>query len=256
MRALEKVLSTTLHKIPAIFSFFEFMTRYALTLSGIEKSFICGEQRVLAVKQASLSIARGEVVALIGPSGSGKTTLMQIAGLLESADSGTIEIDGKNFSNSRDSDRTNARKNYVGFIYQFHHLMAEFSVLENVSLPLLVRGIDRKLANEQARKILELVGLSERLHHQPSEFSGGEQQRVSVARAIVANPALVLADEPTGNLDSTNALKVFNLLMSLAKSNNSGCLIVTHNTELAKQADRTLTIKDGVVNDDESRNKT
>ncbi len=218
-----------------------------LKLLNIEKNFFQADQKIEVLKGINLEIKKGELVALIGPSGSGKTTLLQIAGLLDSATSGQILIGGIDSSKANDKTRTEIRKNHVGFVYQFHHLLPEFSALENVALPLLIQEKSRKEAFEIAEKILAEVGLSNRLNHKPSELSGGQQQRVALARAVVTKPSLILADEPTGNLDSEFAGKIFELLQNLVKTYQIGCLVVTHNMELAKKADRVVSIKDGVV---------
>jgi len=218
-----------------------------LKLLNIEKNFFQADQKIEVLKGINLEIKKGELVALIGPSGSGKTTLLQIAGLLDNATSGQILIGGIDSSKANDKTRTEIRKNHVGFVYQFHHLLPEFSALENVALPLLIQEKSRKEAFEIAEKILAEVGLSNRLNHKPSELSGGQQQRVALARAVVTKPSLILADEPTGNLDSEFAGKIFELLQNLVKTYQIGCLVVTHNMELAKKADRVVSIKDGVV---------
>jgi lipoprotein-releasing system ATP-binding protein len=218
-----------------------------LKLLNIEKNFFQADQKIEVLKGINLEIKKGELVALIGPSGSGKTTLLQIAGLLDSATSGQILIGGIDSSKANDKTRTEIRKNHVGFVYQFHHLLPEFSALENVALPLLIQEKSRKEAFEIAEKILAEVGLSDRLNHKPSELSGGQQQRVALARAVVTKPSLILADEPTGNLDSEFAGKIFELLQNLVKTYQIGCLVVTHNMELAKKADRVISIRDGMV---------
>jgi len=217
----------------------------SLILKNISKSFYQGNQTIQAVKDVNLEIKTGEIVALVGPSGSGKTTLLQISGLLDNADSGEILINSKNLSKADDANRTIARRNDLGFVYQFHHLLPEFSALENVAMNLLIKGIQKKEAFTRSQKILEEIGLKHRIHHHPSELSGGEQQRVSIARAIIGKPALLLADEPTGNLDSENSINIFNLLVEFTKYYQMACLVVTHNPELAKKMDRIITIKDG-----------
>jgi len=218
-----------------------------LILKNINKSFFQGKQEIPVIKNANLSILKGESVALVGHSGAGKTTFLQIAGLLDSADSGQIFINNVDASQAKDQTRTDLRKNHIGFIYQSHHLLLEFSALENVAMPLLIRNIERKLAFAQAEEILTQIGLQDRLNHLPSELSGGQQQRVAVARAIVGRPSVLLADEPTGNLDSKNAHNVFDLIIELSKQHQISSLIVTHNLELAKKMDRTISIKDGVL---------
>lgn len=223
------------------------MTEFALQLQSINKSFTQGSLEIVALKNINLQIAKGEMVALIGPSGSGKTTLLQIAGLLDHPNSGEIFINDINASQSNDAARTLIRKNNLGFIYQFHNLLPEFSALENVALPLLIQGKKHDEALKQAREVLDAVDLSNRLNHKPSELSGGQQQRTAIARAIVTKPSLILADEPTGNLDSVNSLAVFDLLQNITKSHGIACLLVTHNIELAKKTNRIISIRDGEV---------
>jgi len=220
---------------------------YALQLINIDKSFTQAASKVAALKNINLAIKKGEIAALIGPSGSGKTTLLQIAGLLDKADSGQIFINSIDASKANDQARTEIRKNNLGFIYQFHHLLPEFSALENVALPLLIQGQNRDFAFAEAQKILTQVDLVNRLEHKPAELSGGQQQRVAIARAIVSKPSVILADEPTGNLDSVNSGAIFDLLHSLAKNYEIACLLVTHNLELAKKTDRIIEIKDGMI---------
>ncbi len=211
-----------------------------LKLIDVKKHFIQADHKIEVIKGVNLEIEKGEFVALIGPSGSGKTTLLQIAGLLDVASSGTVMINKIDASNANDEARTEIRKNNIGFVYQFHHLLPEFSALENVMLPLLIKGCDRFKAKEQALEILKEVGLEDRINHKPSELSGGQQQRVAIARAVVSKPSLILADEPTGNLDSEMAGKIFELLRNLVKNHNIACLMVTHNQELSKKTDRVI----------------
>lgn len=224
------------------------MSNTVLKLSNITKNFTQAGQRTEVIKSADLEVKRGELVALVGPSGSGKTTLLQIAGLLDLASSGQVLINQIDASKADDQTRTEIRKNHVGFVYQFHHLLPEFSALENVALPLLIQGKSTNEAHKEAEKILHEVGLSERLHFRPAQLSGGQQQRVALARAVVIKPSLILADEPTGNLDSDFSEKIFTLLQSLVKNYEIGCLVVTHNLELTKKADRVVTIRDGILN--------
>lgn len=218
-----------------------------LKLVDISKNFQQGNQEIHALKQVSLQINRGEVVALIGPSGSGKTTLLQIAGLLDNASSGSIFISEIDIKKSDDQTRTKIRKDNIGFIFQFHHLLPEFSALENVAMPLLIQGKSQKEAFEKAKFALNEVELQDRLNHKPSELSGGQQQRVAIARAFISKPSLILADEPTGNLDSELSEKIFALLQKITKKENSGCLIVTHNQNLACKADRIISLQDGRI---------
>lgn len=218
-----------------------------LVLKNINKSFFQGKQEIAVIKNANLTIAKGESVALVGPSGAGKTTFLQIAGLLENPDSGQIFIGNVDAAKAIDQIRTDLRKNHIGFIYQSHHLLPEFSALENVAMPLLIKNIKKKQAFSQAEEILVEIGLEDRLTHLPSQLSGGQQQRVAVARAIVGKPSVLLADEPTGNLDSENADNVFQLILKLSRQHQISSLIVTHNLELAKKMDRIVSIKDGVL---------
>ncbi|MBM3579866.1 MAG: ABC transporter ATP-binding protein [Alphaproteobacteria bacterium] len=218
-----------------------------LKLKNISKIFSQGEQKIAAVNGVNLAVRTGEFVALTGQSGSGKTTLLQIAGLLDSPSSGEVWIGDVDASKADDKTRTELRKNYLGFVYQFHHLLPEFSALENVALPLLIRGISKQKALETAEEFLKKVELANRLNHKPAELSGGQQQRVALARAVVTKPKLILADEPTGNLDSELSEKIFVLLKDLVKSYEISCLVVTHNLELVKKADRVVSIKDGTL---------
>ena len=223
------------------------MSLCALELINVTKKFTQGAQDILALNNINLAIQKSEIAALVGPSGSGKTTLLQIAGLLDSPNSGQIFVNSIDASKAGDTLRTKIRRDYLGFIYQFHHLLPEFSALENVALPLLIQGLEKDLALAEATKILANVDLSNRLNHKPAELSGGQQQRVAIARAIVTKPSLILADEPTGNLDSANSEKVFELLKDLVRNSGIACLLVTHNIELAKRLDRTITIRDGAL---------
>ncbi len=218
-----------------------------LELLNVKKNYSQASHKIEALKGINLSLKQGEFVALTGPSGSGKTTLLQIAGLLDSPSSGVIKINEIDASNANDQIRTELRKNHIGFVYQFHHLLPEFSALENVMLPLLIKGESKINSQNLAEKLLAEVDLQNRIHHKPSELSGGQQQRVAIARAIIAKPSLILADEPTGNLDSEMSLKIFHLLQKMVKSHNISCLVVTHNNELAKQTDRSIAIKDGII---------
>jgi lipoprotein-releasing system ATP-binding protein len=218
-----------------------------LVLKNITKNFLQGKQVLHVIKDANLEIKKGEIVALVGPSGSGKTTLLQIAGLLDNPNSGQIIINDTELAQAKDEIRTEFRKNHLGFIYQFHHLLPEFTALENIAMPLLIKGKSKTDAFAQARIILKEIGLEDRENHRPAELSGGQQQRVAVGRAIVGKPSIVLADEPTGNLDSENANNVFNLLMEFTRKYQIACLMVTHNLELARKMDRTIAIKDGVL---------
>jgi lipoprotein-releasing system ATP-binding protein len=210
---------------------------------NINKSF--GKLQVL--KQVSLQINKGEVVSIVGSSGAGKTTLLQILGTLDKPDSGTVTINGTHVSGLRDSKLADFRNKHVGFVFQFHHLLPEFTALENVCIPAFIAGSSKKEAEEKAMELLSFFGLTERLHHKPSELSGGEQQRVSVARALINNPSVIFADEPSGNLDSANAKELHALFFSLREKFNQTFVIVTHNQELADMADRKLVMKDGMI---------
>lgn len=219
---------------------------YVLQLENIAKIFSKGKANELEVlKDACLNLNYSEVVGLIGPSGSGKSTLLQIAGLLDKPTSGSIKIDGADSTKLSDKDRTQARLEKIGFIYQFHHLLGEFSALENVAIPLLVAKNNREESFEKAEKLLTRLGLKDRIQHRPSELSGGEQQRVAIARALVNNPLLLLADEPTGNLDPKTSGMVFKLLLDVAKERGTAILMVTHNQELITNLDKTITIDNG-----------
>jgi lipoprotein-releasing system ATP-binding protein len=218
-----------------------------LKLQNISKFYKQGLEKIEVIKNSSFEIKKGEKVAFVGPSGCGKTTLLQICGLLDSPNSGEIYIDGQKTNNLSDFKKTEIRKNKLGFIYQFHHLLPEFSAVENVMLPLFIRGVSHKEGLEKAKKVLKDLGLEKRLEHRPGELSGGEQQRVALARAVIGNPLLILADEPTGNLDPENAEMVFKLLLDVIKEYGSSLLMVTHNIEFAKKTDRVITIRNGVV---------
>jgi lipoprotein-releasing system ATP-binding protein len=219
----------------------------ALELKKIQHSFVQGGQKLDILRGASLSVAQGEIVALLGPSGCGKTTLLQIAGLLETPKGGEVHIAGKK-ATAADSVRTMMRRRQIGFVYQFHHLLPDFTAHENLLLPQYVAGVSASLARKRADELLERVGLRLRASHYPSQMSGGEQQRVAIARALVNNPALLLADEPTGNLDPETAEHVFRLMLDTIRAQGTGALIVTHNADLAARMDRVLRVKDGTVN--------
>jgi len=219
-----------------------------LELKNIKHSFIQGRHKLDILRGVNLQIHRGEIVALLGPSGSGKTTLLQIAGLLESPMSGEITVeDIKNTKKQNDQVRTKLRRDNIGFVYQSHHLLHDFTALENLLLPQYIAGRSKKEAKKRGEELLKSVGLESRIHHFPSQLSGGEQQRVAIARALVNNPSLLLADEPTGNLDPETAEEVFKVMVAAIRKYNTGALIVTHNTELAARMDKVLTLKNGVV---------
>ena len=219
-----------------------------LKLLGIEKIYNRGTPKEIAVLRGlDLAIAPGQVVALVAPSGTGKSTLLHIAGLLDTPDTGGVMIDGEDLGRASDKRRTQARRNSLGFVYQFHHLLPEFTAEENIILPQLANGIARSEATAHARSLLERVGLKDRASHRPSALSGGEQQRVAFCRALANKPRLLLADEPTGNLDPQTSDTVFAALMDLVRETNLSALIATHNLDLAKRMDRVLRLEEGVL---------
>jgi lipoprotein-releasing system ATP-binding protein len=221
------------------------MSSAALELIGLTRSFQQGGVTIEVLRGADLRLERGEIVALLGPSGSGKSTLLQAAGLLEGGFGGRILIDGAEAADLSDDARTNMRRDRLGFVYQFHHLLPDFSAQENVVLPQLVKGIDRAASEARAKELLEALGLGARLDHRPSQLSGGEQQRVAVARALANKPVLVLADEPTGNLDEDTATKVLDEFLRLVRSQGSAALVATHNRALAARMDRIVRLEHG-----------
>jgi lipoprotein-releasing system ATP-binding protein len=224
------------------------MSEVMLELSGITKGYNHGKpSEVVVLRGATLSVAKGEVVALVAPSGAGKSTLLHIAGLLDVPDSGTVRLGGREMGGLSDKARTEARRAEVGFIYQFHHLLPEFSALENVVIPQLANGVSRATAEARARELLEKVGVGLRASHRPAELSGGEQQRVAFCRALANGPKLLLADEPTGNLDPATSDQVFGVLMDLVRSTGLSALIATHNLELAARMDRVVRLSAGQV---------
>jgi lipoprotein-releasing system ATP-binding protein len=216
-----------------------------LHLAGVKRGFGQGATRIEVIQDASLTVASGEMVALIGPSGSGKSTLLHICGLLEPAEAGAIEIAGRRVETLGDGERTALRRSTIGFVYQYHHLLPEFSALENIVIPQMIAGTGRRAAEARARELLAQVSLSQRERHRPAELSGGEQQRVAIARALANRPRLLLADEPTGNLDPHTAEDVFDLLARLVHELGLATLIATHNMDLARRMDRIITIHEG-----------
>ena len=224
------------------------MSDIVLDLKGIAKSYLKGlpgEVRVLS--GLDLAVRRGEVVALVAPSGAGKSTLLHIAGLLDTADAGTVRISGREMAGLPDRARTEVRRGEVGFVYQFHHLLPEFSALENIVLPQLANAVPKAAAEARARALLARVGIAPRADHRPAELSGGEQQRVAFCRALANAPKLLLADEPTGNLDPATADQVFATLMELVRDTGLSALIATHNLELAARMDRVLHLDNGAL---------
>ena len=216
-----------------------------LSLQGIERSFRQGRQILEILKDVSLTVRAGEIVALIGPSGAGKSTLLHISGLLESPDAGRIKICNETCTDLVDDDRTSVRRRHLGFVYQHHHLLPEFTALENIVIPQIIAGHHQSAARNRAREILAWLGLAEREMHRPARLSGGEQQRVAIGRAIATGPDLLLADEPTGNLDPHTADEVFEMLLRLARGANLAAIIATHNPGLASRMDRIARLEDG-----------
>jgi lipoprotein-releasing system ATP-binding protein len=218
-----------------------------LALRGIQRTFAQGDRRLEVLRGVSLDLRAGEIVALVGQSGSGKSTLLHIAGLLERPDGGDVVLDGKGAGALGDQQRTILRRKFLGFIYQYHHLLPEFSALENVMLPQMLNGLSRREARRRAVELLAMVQLKDRSDHRPGRLSGGEQQRVAIARAVANAPRVLLADEPTGNLDAVTADTVFHQLLALVRETGMAALIATHNPDLAARMDRTVHLKDGVL---------
>ena len=225
------------------------MSESILQLAGVVRVFTQGRNDLAVLRGANLIVRPGEIVALVGPSGAGKSTLLHIAGLLEKPDEGEVIISNLACSALNDDERTRLRRTNIGFVYQYHHLLPEFSALENVTIPQSIAGLGRGEAESRSRALLATLGLSERESHRPARLSGGEQQRVAIARALANAPKLLLADEPTGNLDPHTADEVFALLLKLARGSNLAALIATHNVELARRMDRTIRLRDGAVVD-------
>lgn len=222
--------------------------KYALQAKSIVKYYEDGNSRLDILKGIDLDVAQGEMVAIIGASGSGKSTLLHTLGLLDEPTSGEVLVNGTRTAGLSEKQRSQIRNQSLGFVYQFHHLLPEFSALDNVAMPLIVRRMDRGVARKMAEQVLAKVGLAERVTHKPSQLSGGERQRVALARALVANPVCVLADEPTGNLDRETAQNMFALLKSVNKEFNTAFVIVTHDPKLAELADRQLVMEKGRLN--------
>ena len=224
------------------------MNKPVLELASIKKSFSKGSSNKIEVlKGIDLQLFPGEIVALVAPSGAGKSTLLQIAGLLDKPLSGKIFIDGQEIQNESDNQLTMIRRREIGFVYQFHHLLPEFSSRENIDLPQLANGFPSKDAQRRSNELLDLVNLANRSDHRPAELSGGEQQRIAICRALANKPKIILADEPTGNLDQNTTLSVFESLLKIVKKTNLAALIATHNLDLAKRMDRVVELIDGKI---------
>ncbi|CAN7145921.1 ABC transporter ATP-binding protein [Aminobacter sp. LjRoot7] len=220
---------------------------HVIELKGVERHYEQGSRKLTILNNASFSLKPGEMVALVAPSGAGKSTLLHTAGLLERPDAGDVFLNGRACGRLSDDERTAIRRNDVGFVYQFHHLLPEFSALENVMMPQLVKGLSPKQASERAAQLLDYMKIGKRAQHRPSELSGGEQQRVAIARAVANAPLVLLADEPTGNLDPVTASYVFDALSALVRQSGLAALIATHNHELAGRMDRRVTLSEGKI---------
>jgi lipoprotein-releasing system ATP-binding protein len=221
------------------------MSETALQLDGVVRTYRQAGGGLEVLKGVDLAIETGELVALVGPSGAGKSTLLHVAGLLERPDGGDVSVDGRACGTMSDTERTLVRRKDIGFVYQFHHLMPEFSALENVMIPQMLAGVAKRAARERALALLDLVGLSDRKTHRPARLSGGEQQRVAIARALANRPLVLLADEPTGNLDHHTADEVFDMFAEFVRDAGLAALVATHNMELAGRMDRILSLDDG-----------
>jgi len=221
--------------------------RPVLQLQALTRTFKQGDREIPVLKGASAELYPGQAVALVGPSGAGKSTLLHIAGLLETPDGGRVIVNGADCSRLGDTERTRVRRTEMGFVYQFHQLLPEFTAVENVLMPQLIRGVGRSAGEERATRLLSMLGLGERLHHLPAQLSGGEQQRTAIARALANSPKLLLADEPTGNLDPTTSALVFRELLELIQHTGVAALMATHNLELARSMHRVLRLEHGML---------
>lgn len=221
------------------------MSDPVLELKGVTRTYRQGAAMLEVFRNIDFTLRAGEIVALVGPSGAGKSSLLHIAGLLEAPSGGEVSIDNRPVAKLPDAERTNLRRDFIGFVYQAHHLLPEFSALENVTIPQRIAGVSRERAQTEARRLLTMVGLERRLTHRPAELSGGEQQRVAIARALANAPKVLLADEPTGNLDPGTAGGVFDILLAIVRAERLAALVATHNYELAKKMDRAVTLDAG-----------
>ena len=219
----------------------------SLVVKNVTKVYEIGKVKVEAVRNVNLKVKKGEIIALVGPSGSGKTTLLNLIGTLDKPTEGTIFIDGIDVTKMPESELTKLRRRKIGFVFQFFNLIPVLTAFENVELPMLIAGVDKREREQRARQLLKLVGLEDRMSHKPDELSGGEQQRVAIARALANNPSLLLADEPTGDLDSKTGQKVIELMFETARKRNATTIMVTHNVEIAKLADKILKMRDGQI---------
>ena len=225
------------------------MSTAVLDLKAIVRTYASEAGSLNVLRGVDLTLHAGELVGLVGPSGSGKSTLLHTAGLLEKPDSGQVFLESEDCFSLNDDGRTRLRRQKLGFVYQFHHLLPEFNARDNVAIPLMVAGMKRSLAREKADALLDEMGLSARLTHQPGQMSGGEQQRVAIARALINDPRLIIADEPTGNLDPVTTTRVFESLIRMARSEGAAVLVATHNMSLTQHMDRVLTLEDGKLTD-------
>ena len=225
------------------------MTDHVLELRNVHRRYKSGDAVLAVLQGANLALRSGEITGLVGPSGSGKSTLLHTTGLLEYPDEGDVIIDGVVCNDLSDRERTSIRRMKLGFVYQFHHLLPEFNAVDNVAAPLLIAGVDRKLAREKASGLLEAMGLADRRHHQPMQMSGGEQQRVAIARALANSPKILIADEPTGNLDPKTTETVFRRLFETARAEGVAVLAATHNLALTSYMDRVVTLESGLLTD-------
>lgn len=228
-------------------------SQVVLSARHIAKSYVEGDLHTDVLSDVSFELKRGQTMAIVGASGSGKSTLLHIIGGLDTLTAGEVEVEGKLLSKLSDAERGRVRNRSMGFIYQFHHLLPEFTALENVCMPLLIRGVSIAEASRQADALLRRVGLGQRIGHKPSELSGGERQRCAVARALVTRPAVVLGDEPTGNLDETNSAHIYELMLELNREIGTSFILVTHDTRLAAKMDRTLELTGGVISEQPRR---